>query len=485
MAKTKKVKRAKPQLKLAMRRHIEAHGGEWRYREKCREAGLAEHFHKSSQDIETECELFLRQEQARQREAKLYRHPKRFLVDVCLGQLKAEELQRQQWRDVAAALGSTCDHDTERERLLAFVLHLHAVSDLAFGTKYLSGNGIKYLQALVQIFRNSDAWLRPIDKWKPATHNVEKQFSSLLRYLFALHPVPKFFDQAWFDTTPRGEQHRRWYLHVARGHNIRFADTPVPLTKKMAHYMMEAPEHSGIDAAIRWGQVLALGGEANLADAVLSSRIATQFSDNEFWLSVIRFFVEYPLFDRQHVAPAIDYLHNQKFELRHTLDADRRRACLPPAQPNLSMHGRSPDALLAQVERWHRQLMRQKHVSPVLFPGSGIAAFRHEVGPGPDEIWHIRELASAVELREEGRLLKHCVLSYAASCAAGNNSIWTMEVEMPGGTIEKRQTIQVTKAGHIVQCRGKLNRLPNAREINILQRWAQLARLKISGAPGR
>jgi hypothetical protein len=75
--------------------------------------------------------------------------------------------------------------------------------------------------------------------------------------------------------------------------------------------------------------------------------------------------------------------------------------------------------------------------------------------------------------------MRHCVLSYTRSCVSGENSIWAMELRGSSG-IEKKQTIQVTKAGQIVQVRGKLNRLPTAREFSVLERWARHAGLAIA-----
>jgi hypothetical protein len=86
-----------------------------------------------------------------------------------------------------------------------------------------------------------------------------------------------------------------------------------------------------------------------------------------------------------------------------------------------------------------------------------------------------------------GNSFDHHEASYARSCATGSCSIWAMEVDSPVGQMrtmgsgsEKSQTIEVTKAGVIVQCRGRLNRLPTASEFEIVRRWADVAGLTIS-----
>jgi hypothetical protein len=55
--------------------------------------------------------------------------------------------------------------------------------------------------------------------------------------------------------------------------------------------------------------------------------------------------------------------------------------------------------------------------------------------------------------------MKHCVATYASSCARGHCSIWTMEVESMDG-ITKAVTIEVRNSALLIcQVRGKANRL--------------------------
>jgi hypothetical protein len=174
--------------------------------------------------------------------------------------------------------------------------------------------------------------------------------------------------------------------------NIRNAETPVPLTKMIAHHMVLAPDDSSMEGAIRWGQVHALGGDHRLVEAIRGTRLATNFSDDEFWLSVFRFFIDNPLLDRQHVGPIIDCLYNQKFESRNILEADNRLVTLPPVQPNLTMRGRSAEALLTQMEQWHRALSKETQVTGEVFKPSGFKGLRMETRD--EEIWTISELRS-------------------------------------------------------------------------------------------
>jgi hypothetical protein len=99
------------------------------------------------------------------------------------------------------------------------------------------------------------------------------------------------------------------------------------------------------------------------------------------------------------------------------------------------------------------------------------------VGDPNFKIWTIRELITQQSLFVEGRKLRHCVASYVSSCAKGHSSIWSMELEQ-SSVVEKRVTIEVNPVTRqIAQVRGKLNRLPNQQELNIIRRWTSEAKL--------
>jgi hypothetical protein len=89
-------------------------------------------------------------------------------------------------------------------------------------------------------------------------------------------------------------------------------------------------------------------------------------------------------------------------------------------------------------------------------------------------------LLSTKALTAEGRKMKHCVASYARSCASGACSIWTLEVETFEGRA-KVLTIEVRNGARLIgQARGKCNRLPGAKHRGMLRRWADNAGLTLA-----
>jgi hypothetical protein len=96
------------------------------------------------------------------------------------------------------------------------------------------------------------------------------------------------------------------------------------------------------------------------------------------------------------------------------------------------------------------------------------------------KIWTITELLSTKALVAEGRKMKHCVATYAHSCASGGCSIWTLEVETFEGR-SKILTVEVLNAPRLIcQARGKCNMLPGEKHRGILRRWAEQAGLSLA-----
>jgi PcfJ-like protein len=146
------------------------------------------------------------------------------------------------------------------------------------------------------------------------------------------------------------------------------------------------------------------------------------------------------------------------------------------------MKGRTPASLLRQVEAWHRGLAKIRQPKAE-WPASGIEGFEFIEGTewgGNLKIWSITELLSTKALVAEGRKMKHCVATYAHSCAVGACSIWTLEVETFEGA-SKILTIEVLNTTRaICQARGKCNMLPGDKHRGIMRRWAEQAGLTLA-----
>lgn len=322
------------------------------------------------------------------------------------------------------------------------------------------------------------SWLQPISAWKPQTHNSERQFASLLRHLFAEWKVPNFMDKAWLTGN---RLHQQWYKHIGKGENIRTAPgLQVKLTKMMAHHFLTAPDNYDIDAALRWGQMRSIDASQRVIDEVVATRLVESFVDNEFWMSVFRFFVRNPMLDSEWIGPIIDYFWNQKYEDQIVFVEAGVAENRGPAQPNMSMKGRDPTTLIRQVEAWHRALGRDVAGAELSWRKSAIPDFRFVEGSQDARnmrVYRITELLNGRELTNEGRELGHCVGSYARSCASGQVTIWSVTVESDAGT-SRLLTIELRMRDKMIrQVRGQKNRFADSQENQLIQRWATQEKL--------
>lgn len=416
------------------------------------------------------------------------------LVGICNGKLSSGDVTQLHLKRLCEAVqikrSTKQEPKVDRKALLHLLTHVHHCRAKVFDGSPVVATlgqmpGNTFVEALALIACYAGSWLRPVEAWQPRTHSARKQFVSLLRHLFVQHDdMPQFFDAVWFSGRMKdAAQRRRWYLSVGRGRNIRHCDLPIPYTKKMAHHFMQAPSDVTVDQALRWGQVLGLGGDERLARAVFETRLTEEYRHHDFWTTVIRWFIAHPMLDRAHVGPVIDYLHHQRFvpEIVAVMPGHRDEAS--PPQPNLSMKGRTPGTLLRQVDQWHRKLASDNAQQIRQWQPSGIEGFEFVEGSlekSNYKCWTIRELLSSKALAAEGRQLKHCVATYASSCARGHSSIWTVEIESFEGTA-KALTVEIhNRMRMISQVRGKVNRLPTVKEKCVLGRWAATSGLKMA-----
>lgn len=248
------------------------------YRRWCAEHGFGRRADKDWRDRSRE-RYAATAERSKARLARLRseaKNPAETLRRIASGDLGPADLTQPRFRTVAAAY-SRLTGKGERSAYLRLLLRaVEAKTDLlsaepvvaAFGDR--AGNS--YVEALEAAARRYAGWLRLPERWKPTTRSTHRQFASLVRRLFVKYDVPAFLDSVWFEGGGReSDRHRGWSLHLGLGRNLRTADLPLPYTKKMAHHFIRAPAYLSVEAALRWGQVLGLGGSERTANAVLTT----------------------------------------------------------------------------------------------------------------------------------------------------------------------------------------------------------------------
>lgn len=441
------------------------------YREWCRAHNLSQGLDKNTRQRRDELYVLTRTQAIKiMTKEKKDRNLSEILPKIYNQELRLEKLQN----PVLRAISGAFEGSIAPKILLKLLLYLEENSDLL--------KEITYIPGIAALANHHESWLRSVETWKVKKYNRGRQFSELARHLLAAYEVPLFMDSVWCDGNVT---HQNWFKHIGTGQNIRTAsDMPIPLTKKMAHHFLKAPRHYTIEEALRWGQVHALGGDKYLADALRGTRLTETFSNDDFWINVIRFFIANPMLDVSHVNPIIDYIWHQKYENRRVFIERGVAREIGPAQPNFSMRRRTPETLLRHVEAWHGELGRVSKSRELEWHGSEIGEFHLLEGSEAArnmKFWSIRELLSSDELIDESRVLRHCVSTYARSCHTGRSSIWSMEIEDENGR-RKILTIEVAPREKVIrQVRGRRNRLATPKEKNLLGQWAEQEGLRLAG----
>jgi len=440
------------------------------YKHWCIKNGFSADIKKSVSQRQKEIEVF----KLESAEQKLKKHKKesnlRFqIIKIYHNQYKNDYVDKEPLSEIAEGFRKSASPKLLYRTLL----------NLESKTNFLKD--VRYVRGVIGLVNHFAKWIRPIEDWTPKTHNTERQFSSLVRHLVTKYDVPGFMDNAWYQGNVKQQ---RWFIHIGEGKNVRTARSlPIRLTKKMAYHFLQAPDSYTVQGALRWAQILALGGNRVIANAINGTKLVRNFKDEEFWLSVLRFFVSNPLLDVSHINPIVDYIWNQKYENRVEFVERGVAQEIGPAQPNFSMRGRTPESLLRQVDEWHRRLGRETRGGDLQWQKARIGDYKFVEGNAKRtnmRVWTIRELLSSKELIAEGRVQGHCVASYARSCFTGRSAIWAMDMKDSTG-VSKMVTIEVNlQSKQVCQVRGKRNRLPRDREKDIIFRWAQKEGLTVA-----
>ena len=452
------------------------------YRKWCRDRGLSRKLHKDWK--RRAHELYIAKSDAAQRRLRATknqrRHPLATLHAICEGRINSGQITHSALRPLAVAIeAETVEPPVNRGALCQLVTHLFKSRANFFRTgnaisRFGSADGNTYLEALVTMSRYANVWIRPVTTWQGRTRTSKRQFHLLANHLFVAYDMPDFFHNVWFAGWDlESALHREWYLHVAAGNNIRKCRTDIQMTKRMAHFFVQAPASLSVQEALRWSQVRGLGGGPALANAILATRLGREFENEAFWSTVVQWFVRFSELDTSQVSPIVDFLQFHRFE---TLGGNR------PLMPNLCMKRRTPESLVRQVERWHRGLRETNLFQQRQWQPSELGTFEFKEGqPGNENYrhWIIRELVCTRSLWVEGRQLGHCVATYAQMCVSRKCSIWTMEC-FANDYLRKHVTIEVNGSNtRIIQARGRGNRRVNERERRVLNRWADQTGMQI------
>ncbi|MBT3605503.1 MAG: hypothetical protein HN521_20760, partial [Candidatus Latescibacteria bacterium] len=328
-----------------------------------------------------------------------------------------------------------------------------------------------FLSALGQLAQHHKDWLRPVEDWRPEHRKPRNQFRTLARHLLAQYDVPQFYDSAFFQgSTEEVLIQQGWFKHVGNGQNIRTADIPMNITKRMAHLLTQQKGyHHTIYQTLRRIQFEAFAGHKHSSWELAHSPLGESLDNEDFWETVVHFLANQAFLDRSYIIPIIDYIRNQKFTPQQIPQPDGTETEGPPPHPNFCMKGRSINKLIRQVDVWHQELTGMEDVAFETWQPSGFKELEHtefNTELKRNVQWTLHELITSQQLYAEGRIMHHCAGSYAKRCLAGEKSIWSLRA-LDLDAAEENQiqehviTVEVDlKKRTVVQSAGKFNLKP-------------------------
>jgi hypothetical protein len=310
--------------------------------------------------------------------------------------------------------------------------------------------------------------IRDPREFRSNTYNPERRLREFVDFLFVRYPVPAFLyrsvltDEGWKTLTrddrvllPVLDWDRDVFLAAAQGRSV-FELLKGKLSRKEAHWYLQAPGYATPELNVMWARLAAAGATPRDAqDIVWYLRNAVSAFDDRI-VELGGFFNRYgPQMDADLMSDVLAYL---------------RRAY---PDPKFTLSGRTPESIreLCRLMRATTLTGQQKVPFRSWTPKFG---FWQTTVEGVEV--RMIELTNTRELAEEGRAQRHCVYTYRGVCEEAEVRIlsfrWLNHDPVRGTRITKRLTVEVGVGNRgVVQAKGLANRNPSAEELGVLRAW--------------
>src|SRR5262249_23920287 len=124
----------------------------------------------------------------------------------------------------------------------------------------------------------------------------------------------------------------------------------------MEHIFLASQDHLALEPALRKAELLAIGMPMDFVRAILSTRLANDLRNGEFWRTVWLFLVTHASdVDSAQIGPMIDFIQAIRHDRIRIETQDGVMEIAPP-QPDFSIKGRTVLSMLRLIREWHRGL---------------------------------------------------------------------------------------------------------------------------------
>jgi hypothetical protein len=259
-----------------------------------------------------------------------------------------------------------------------------------------------------------------------------------------------------------------WYIAAAQGQSLYKLHTRGILSKKETHLLLQAPNNYSCKQALWWAKAMATRDDVGVAHRIANSAFNTRFGIDtildEFWVSVMHFFVRNPV-EINELNNLFDFLMDEHRE-----------------NENFKMKGRSLESIRRKSDVWHRLQIKKSKIGGGSWEGLPIEDWKATTGRQPNKtVWLVHQITTGNELVKEGQRMRHCVSSYKRPCMEGRTAIFTVSSVTSGWKEKRNLTIEVDMSKwKIVQIAGLANRRATGAENSIVRFWARTHDLQLA-----
>ncbi len=392
------------------------------------------------------------------------------------------------------AIKNSIRHKQQWLRVLPLIIRLHR-------------KGVDITQRLMSYFavfiNYADQWIREPDDWdfdKVAT-GMRDFFVNLRDHLFLQYEVPKFLQPHlychWVVKNPEWNYRVACYLQIAQGGNVRHTkNLPVKLSKKEAHFFLQAPESATIEEAYRFAQVRAIGGTEKLAMQIGRFTRSVRIADEAFFKEVIGFLTRHFKEGGANMQEMLLYIRYQySKQANYTLKGRTKESFLRTYKEFLTFVSKFAEENRRVIgqgslprEFSHYEDLRvffYNYMQKATWNKANIREFKYvrEQAKEPTTYFAICQLHSADALRTEGKEMGHCVATYIAKSFQEFCLIFSLRQLKHGQTPFEEGTRMLTievRNRAIVQIKGPKNRSATKEEMKMVRKWAGEAKLRVA-----
>lgn len=314
-------------------------------------------------------------------------------------------------------------------------------------------------------------WIRSPREFRYEDLDKQNLEQALIDYLFVKYPVPQFLYKAFNNVASENIKWISWFIIIGQGGSLhKFASTfDWIIAKKFPHYLQNVPPDFTLIEGCMYAEILRLGGSRKEFDRLRLNHTFTldpTSSDSlmkgtflPFWQDVVKWLTK----NRESIT---NENANQILDwgLHRFIEANRF------GQP-FSLTGRSVARVLEDTAQYLHAIARSYDFYKVSWKKHNLD---WECIDSSSQTWSFVELASSLELLEEGRAMHHCVHTYTRYCVIGYIAIISLKCNSA-----RHITIELNLTNKkIAQAKGHGNRQATSQEQIIIDKWLNEVVLK-------